>query len=276
MRSLACLALCVFVGVVSGAEFLGPSPYFAFDGATPSDLSGDPGQAISPFAGLAAVYFYLEDFEDSAFDSPGVRLLEFANEDIEFVYSDSVDGDDGVIDGFGNRGAGGGRGKSLFSARQSSTFTFVFSADVLGTFPTHAGLVWTDVGRDNGGTPRAEDHAVTFEAFDRLGASLGTIGPVELGDDFISSETAEDRFLGVIHQEGISSIRVVSATDNWEVDHLQYGSVVPEPTGAVLTFTALLGFVVVRRRRPTGSLRSARCAARGTRDNGSGLSSWEN
>ncbi len=96
----------------------------------------------------------------------------------------------------------------------------------IGSLPTHAGIVWTDVGRNGGGTPRPEDlvENTIFEAFGPDGALLGTIGPVSLGDEFIDGQTAEDRFFGVISEAGISSIRLsMPGLNNWSADHLQYG-----------------------------------------------------
>ena len=71
--------------------FLGPTPYFSV--------------ADSPFemSALGTTYF-LEDFEDGDFDlPPGVRTYD---DDVRAPRptTDSVDGDDGVIDGSGTQG----------------------------------------------------------------------------------------------------------------------------------------------------------------------------
>jgi hypothetical protein len=99
---------------------------------------------------------------------------------------------------------------------------------VLGGLPTHVGLVWTDVGFSS--APNFGAGEVTFEAFDAGGASLGVFGPFLLGDGLNSGETAEDRFLGVVNANGITSIRMTmpSSTD-WSADHLQYGRAAPAP-----------------------------------------------
>lgn len=47
----------------------------------------------------------------------------------------------------------------------------------------------------------------------------------------IGGGTAEDRFLGVIHGGGISRVVISTTNSNdWEVDHVQYG-LVPAPAG---------------------------------------------
>ena len=85
--------------------------------------------------------------------------------------------------------------------------------------------------------------------------SLGVIGPFDLGDAFNTGETAEDRFFGVSDAGGILAIRVANTNSSGglEVDHVQFGLVVPEPT----TFSMLmLGFAAIgvrrRRRRDAG------------------------
>lgn len=184
---------------VAAATFFGPSPY--------TSLSD------SPFSGVTFTYFYLEDFEDGALNTPGV------SEDTGIplgpgVQTDSVDFDDGAIDGSGNGGA------SWFSSGGTTTFRFTFDRRASGGLPTHAGIVWTDVGEAT--TPGVAD--VIFEAFDSSGASLGTITGAQLGDGNPNGGTGEDRFFGVFNRRGISAIEIrVPSSVDWEVDHLQYG-----------------------------------------------------
>lgn len=252
MKSSVALKITVLLTIctpslvnAAAITYLGPTPYTSFD-------HPDSGSEISPFAGLSFNYFYLEDFEDGALNTPGVTLREFANTNLQTAFSDSVDGDDGVIDGFAT-----GNTRSLYSNFATDTFTFDFSQSVLGTLPTHAGIVWTDVGRNFGGNPFPADliDNTYFYAFDASGESLGRQGPFSLGDAVINRTTGEDRFLGVVHLPGISAIRIsMPGKNNWEVDHLQYGSMtaVPEP-GSIL-FVALSTLLLANKLRRCGRL----------------------
>lgn len=141
-------------------------------------------------------------------------------------FTDSVDSDDGVMDGSGLAGS------SYFSNGATSTFEFVFDGASLGGLPTHAGLVWTDVGDVLAGSPGIG--LVRFEAFDAVGVSLGDHGPFTLGDGSATGATAEDRFFGITHPAGISRITITMPDSvDWEVDHVQYG-LIPAPGAAVL------------------------------------------
>jgi hypothetical protein len=236
---VAVLAASLVASAAPAATYLGPSEYRAFA----------EGDFRSPFATESFTSFWLEDFEDGTLNTPGVSIREIANTSIQTSYSDSVDADDGFIDGRAT-----GNARSLFSAYTTTSFTFVFSAAELGgRLPTHAGIVWTDVGRNGGGTPLARDliENTYFEAFGSTGDSLGIIGPFLLGDTSISRTAAEDRFFGVIDLAGISAIRIsMPGLTNWEVDHLQYGvSPIPEPGTALLLGVGVLSLLAATRTR---------------------------
>jgi hypothetical protein len=210
-RMIILIAMVVLLSSVAApaAMWYGPTPYLQF-----SD---------SPFSGLSFISFYLEDFEDGLMNTPGVSVT--GGSIYQPTYSgancDSVDADDGTIDGDNT----GFLGNSWWAPGEPGvTFTFDFDAGVLGLLPTHVGIVWTD---GYGET--------TFEAFNSGGVSLGTIGPVVLGvSGQYTGETDEDRFFGVSDLGGIGRITITTGppTSGVEVDHLQYG-VVPVP-GAVL------------------------------------------
>jgi hypothetical protein len=149
---------------------------------------------------------------------------------------------DHIIDGLGNAGGN-------YYAYPNISLEFTFDPAVLGSWPTVAGLVWTDVT-----TAVGHYDTVTFEAFDAGGVSLGSLDQY-VGDGEFTGETAEDRFFGVTHAAGISRITLTSqATGDWTMDHLQYGAppVVPPDTtvpvpGALLL--AAVGTLLVRMRR---------------------------
>lgn len=215
--------------VISGVSLAAPTSY---------GPSAYLQAADSPFAGVVGLsYSYLEDFEDFALNTPGVSVNAGYSTKPTWAASvtDSVDGDDGAIDGFGTRG------NSWFSPSGSTGLTFTFDAGVLGSLPTYAGIVWTD-GADS----------VTFEAFNSMGVSLGTIGPVNIADGVYTGTTAEDRFFGMSDPDGIWKIAIRSGNAGIEVDHLQYGGtvpVVPAPAAVLLASmgTGLIGWL--RRRR---------------------------
>lgn len=210
------------------ATFVGAEPYFSF--------------ADSSFAGIVFDgYFHLEDFEDGLLNTPGVSSTSGGSVIGPSAQTDSVDADDGDIDGSGSGG------HSFFSGFPGGTdsFTFEFDANVLGRLPTHVGIVWTDVGA---ATPTTGFGSVGFSAFGP-GGSLGGLVSITLGDGSTFGATDEDHFFGVIDPLGVSRIIVSMAgiSSDWEVDHLQYGATtVPLPAALG---PALLGCALLLRRR---------------------------
>lgn len=191
MRLAGCLTAFVFAARACGQVMVGPLPYLGL---------GD-----SPFD-VAHPSFVVENFEDGFFNVPGVAT----DMDNSAVYgpsalADSVDADDGVIDGSGTAG------KLLFSAFGPEGITFYFDPKVLGGYPTHAGIVWTD-----------GEGTTSFTAWSSDGSLLGTVGPVYISDGSIYGGTAEDRFFGVVAGCGISKIHIWNACCGIEVDHLQF------------------------------------------------------
>src|SRR5438477_7131672 len=125
MRKILLLAV-ILLPISRADTFLGPTPYLSF--------------ADSPFNGGSFSYFYLETFEDHLLNTPGVTGSPGGVTSVVFGPSihDSVDADDGVIDGSGLNG------DSYFSSNGAGGVTFTFDAGVLGSLPTDAGIVWTD------------------------------------------------------------------------------------------------------------------------------------
>jgi RHS repeat-associated protein len=178
---------------VGSAQYFGPTPYLSF--------------ADSPLAGRSASYFHLENFEDHLLNTPGINASAGGVSSIVFGSNlhDSVDADDGVIDGNGSAG------DAYFSANGAAGITFTFNAGILGSLPTHAGIVWTDGAGQ-----------VFFEAFDRNGVSMGLRGAYNFPDSVNNGTTAEDNFLGAYNKDGISGIKISNTAGGIEIDHLQY------------------------------------------------------
>jgi len=228
-RWLHCVGAGVALFLVSAAgsaqTFLGPMPYLS--------------KNDSPFlASINAGTTFLETFESGTLAAPGVTASAGGVIGPSGI-TDSVDADDGTIDGSGTGG------NSFFATPGAVGITFTFNATVLGHLPTQVGIVWTD-----GAGP------TLFEAFGPGGASLGQIGPVAIADGAVTGETAEDRFFGVTNPAGISAIRISNASGGIEVDHLQYGvfgaappppspsAPVPTMSETTLAFLALLAAVL--------------------------------
>ncbi len=228
-RASACCAT-VAIGMLAGPVMAGGDATFIFD-HTPYVSSGDsPFDLFGPDSD-----FFLEDFEDGLLNTPG--LLGFGGE-IRFPssFTDSVDLDDNVLDGFGvdghNYWAFFGEGSLGPLAR------FEFDPKVLGGLPRSVGVVWTD----------GNFLATTFfEAFGPNGESLGTMDFFLLGDDGHRGGTGEDRFMGVIFEGGISAIEVSADLGRIELDHVQYGDIMPAP--GVLALLGLSGLLTGRSRR---------------------------
>ena len=187
-------------------QYLGAIPYLS--------------QADSPFdlSGLGTTFF-LEDFEDEVLDVPGViasSTFELKIDGNE-IFADSVDGDDGEIDGFGRAGYALAPANNDIGS-SASGITFTFDPNELGGLPTEAGLVWTD------GTP---NDTIIFQAFDESGNVIGSgIEAPNIGDTRFDGTTEEDRFFGIVNESGISAISIRGTIPNanaFEVDHLQYG-----------------------------------------------------
>lgn len=229
-RNIICTLFVLCLPIPAIAALLGPTPYLCFD----ASVSAGCGTADSPFADEVFDYFYLEDFEDHLFNTPGVSGSAGGVTSVVYGPSihDSVDADDGIIDGSGLDG------DSYFSVPGSAGITFTFDEVILGTLPTHVGIVWTDGGG-----------LTSFEAFDSNGISLGTIGPVSIATSGNSGQTDEDSFFGATNTGGISSIFISNSSGGIEIDHLQYGAVIPVPAAIWLFGSGLLGLIGIARRK---------------------------
>lgn len=218
-----------FISLASTA--LAQTPY----GPTPYLSAAD-----SPFTSGSFSYFYLETFEDHLLNTPGVTASTGGVTSVIFgpTVHDSVDADDGIIDGSGLLG------DSFYSGSGGTGIMFTFNAGVLGTLPTSAGVVWTD-----------GFGSVTFRAYGPTNNLLYETTVAGIPDGFLNGETGEDRFFGYSSDSGISAIFLSNTAGGIEVDHLQYGAAgavvaVPEPSTYALMLAGLVivGFMVRRRK----------------------------
>lgn len=119
--------------------------------------------------------------------------------------TDSVDSDDGSLDGSGT----GGR---CYRVAAGGTATISFASGPLGGFPERCGFAWTDGGQGS---------TLTLTITTGTGAIVTrTAGP--LGDGADDGATAEDRLVAISHSDGIQSIAVVATGGGFEFDHVQY------------------------------------------------------
>lgn len=195
-RTRVLLAFLTFSSASYAAEYFGPSPYL---------------QASDTPAGFADDRTFIEDFEDGVAD-PRLSFALTGQIIPPGGLTDSVDADDGSIDG---KGSGG---RSFFRGIPQVVIDFATP------YPQSAGLVWTD------GAPNTQ---VRFEAFDRDGLSLGVHGPFTLGDSSNAGNTAEDRFFGVKHADGVRRIQISHSSGGIEIDHVQFSAAAPVETAII-------------------------------------------
>lgn len=164
----------------------------------------------SPFNGVALGYFHLENWEDGLVNTPGVTTSSTTlGSSFGAGFIDSVDGDDGAVNGTCSKPDG-----ICDSGWSSGAFTFTFDAAALGALPTHVGVVWTD------GSGNID---VTFEAYDANDVLIAGATTSGIGDGGNSGTVEEDRFFGIVAPVGVRRIVVINSGGGLEVDHLQYG-----------------------------------------------------
>ena len=158
----------------SQAASVGPTPYLS--------------AADSPWNSVSFSSFFLEDFEDGLLNTPDVSQVGAT--DVPAAggqFNDSVDSDDGAIDGFGTAG------RSHYTTSGTTGITYTFGIATLGRLPTHAGVVWTDL------TGAAD---VFLEAFDQNNISLGILAAGALNDGVQPAKPRRTAFsVGKISEE---------------------------------------------------------------------------
>jgi hypothetical protein len=208
----------------------------------------------SPFIdGIRAGTIYLEDFEDQALNTPFVTApdnLGYFGTTVraDFPISTSsrgVDGDDGVIDGVVNLGDSWTTiDSSSFSVSRFKRFDFV--PDALGRLPSYVGIVVTEVR-----TLSDDVDAGVRNAAGEFLFSNGEFDPLEwfTEEGSLRGDASTHRFIGFYAEEGISTFLINNVS---QVDHLQHGYAIPEPSTALLTLLAL-PLLGRRKRRTQGS-----------------------
>jgi hypothetical protein len=203
---------CLLVTSQANAVLIGPAAYTSV--------------ADSPIAGIAG--FMLEDMEDDLFDlanvtASGINLRlssTFGN-----ALVDSVDADNGPIDGNGQRVDGMGQ---AYWASGSPGFTFNFVADL----PTHVGVVWTDGAG-----------LVSFRAWDAADVLIAeSLNNAHADGNFVGG-TAEDRFYGASNAAGVARMQIWNSSGGIEVDHIQFAGRVGAPPPANVSEPGTLGLL---------------------------------
>lgn len=215
------LVSTILPGAAGAATFFGPVPYLS-GSDVPAGFYTGSGPA------------FLEDFEDGSLD--GGITASTGQTFTGFAIVDSVDADDGAVDGVC---------VDCTSWRLSPNVTSVVFQ--LPFLTKAAGLVWTD-GLIR---PGATDITVVFTAYGAGGILLGSTGPVVVGDGSNAGGVAEDRFFGV-NGGAISAIEISTfGAFDMELDHIQYGAPIPLPATLPLYVGALAlgGWVLKRRSR---------------------------
>lgn len=212
-----------------------PSPYYSTED--------------SPFIdGIRSGTIYLEDFEDHALNTPFVTSptnLSYFGTTVKTDFplsqrSLGVDGDDGVVDGIVNQGD-----SWITIFRASFTLSrfkrFEFSPDEEGRYPTYVGIVVTEIGSSR------LDVDINVANPDGIGLfSDGEFDPSEWFDRPPNPIGVSDshRFIGFYAEEGIATLLMNNVL---QVDHLQYGYAIPEPSTPLLTLLSL-SFLLRRKR----------------------------
>jgi hypothetical protein len=248
LTTIASMSLALTLQTVQAAiTTIGPLPYLS--------------ATDSPFLSDASLMTVLEDFEDGALNVPGIVNDELPDYNIPPIgvdgrgvvmapgpETDSIDGDDGSINGLGIAGNSFRStyyNDTVLDDNISTALRFHFEPSVTGQYPTAFGFVWTD-GEINSRVEagirdlNGDTHLVFYPQH-------------SLGDAFASGGTAEDRFFGIVSSVGIVEVSFgtlypeegLDRRRTFELDHLQFAYPVPEPSAFVL-----LSFIAWTRMRP--------------------------
>jgi hypothetical protein len=212
--------------------FLPPTPYLSA-ADSPFDISG------------LGKTFFLEDFEDGVFDwPPGVTTSGFLVNG-PGPLTDSVDADDVAIDGFGTAGHSLMFQNFIVNPTNPPTWNtgidIYFNEQQLGFLPNVFGFVWTD------GMPTS---VLSVAVRDGNGQWRAFIHEALMHTNY-SGETAEDHFIGIQSEYKITQVSVTNAirtpnfVNQFEMDHIQFGLIVPEPSAAIIAHLAAISILAL-------------------------------
>ena len=201
---------------------------------------------------------FLEDFEDNVLNTPFVRsngsgtfigtTFRTRRPDVSDSNIWGVDGDNGPVDG---NGFGGDTWITIDRRTNgtSGSMEFLFGPNGEGMLPLYVGLVVTEV--------LDVDLDVDFGFRDADGNLLendAEFDPKDWARDSITGQPLEGlfggdprthRFVGFYSENGIASMSIQNVV---QVDHLQYGFSIPEPSITAMFFLSALS-VAFRRKR---------------------------
>jgi len=198
-------SLCASVAFAGGTSMIRVDGYRSVDNSPGTGPSTLPDSLI------------VENFESET-RQPGLAISGGTVSD-----GNSVDADDGVIDGLAN---GKSLGLGAWFPFEPANTTLTFSANDIGGAPRFAGVVVTDASgvEDEFGNPVAI--SVTLTVFLTNGTSVSGVFDILSQPDDATDDVFIGVDLGVLSLEGIDSIAVSSPTPI-AIDHVQY-------TGAAL------------------------------------------
>ena len=228
LKQFIATCCCLTAVAAHAATIHGPTPYVDLTDTPDGVFSVGPNDSL-----------HVENFEDP--NGPweecfsidvGERIgPKFVSGD-NIPVTDSVDSDDGAIDGDGTMGS------SWFANSRSLTISF--------DSPTKAaGFVFTDT--DTSAT------MISISAYGVDGAELIRQDfDTSFVDDVFTGTTVDDRFFGITAMGSDLIAKVKVAIDRGtgiEIDHVQFIKTVPEPSALALVGIGLLGLGGLRRRR---------------------------
>ena len=253
---IAIYSTCIAIGAAAGTRechakwtLLGPTPYLSnVDSPFPIDGSD--------------TNFFLENFEDGVLNTRGIVQRNtfpipgeqgLATVQFPSPRTDSVDADDGMINGFGRGGHSLASGHHLTLPMNPPLHQFLiefeFNAEELGFLPNSFGIVWTD---------GPEFSSLVLRIVTENGSEFVSEAIHDLGDLSRDGETSDDVFVGLHGTDGIRTVTVIggalgelSSPGAIEIDHVQYGYVVPEPRAIIsglLIATVLMVWRIYQRR----------------------------